>query len=234
MATDLEERSWVEANRRMFGQIVRRYDRMNTVMTFGRDAAWRRDTAAFAAPDHCTTALDMATGTGELAFALANRADNVFGLDISEEMVKAASSKLEAGRKNIRFLVGDGLSLPFPDASFDAAVTGFALRNVADLNRALLELYRVLKPGGRLACLELSKASFRPLAALHLLYIASIVPLLGWLVAGNTSAYRFLSSSLGKFLTPQELQQKMYDAGFQHVEYRLYHLRSVAIHMAVK
>jgi ubiquinone/menaquinone biosynthesis methyltransferase len=177
----------------------------------------------------------MATGTGELAFAIAERADRVIGLDISKEMINAARSKPNKNNNGqVQFLVGDGLSLPFPDSSFDAVVTGFALRNVADLDAALSELYRVLKPGGRLSCLELSKASFRPLAALHMLYIASVVPLLGWLLAGNASAYRFLSSSLGKFLTPQQLQQKMYDARFRSVEYRLYQFRSVAIHTAIK
>jgi demethylmenaquinone methyltransferase/2-methoxy-6-polyprenyl-1,4-benzoquinol methylase len=236
MAIEAKDKNWVDNNRRMFGQIVRRYDLMNAIMSLGRDAAWRRATANFAAPEPCRFAFDMATGTGDLAFALAAKSDSVVGLDISAEMIEAAWEKERASETSgkVGFLVGDGLNLPFATASFDAAVSGFALRNVANLDAALSELHRVLRPGGRLACLELSKASFRPLGALHMAYIAGIVPLLGWLLAGNAGAYRFLSTSLSKFLTPEQLQQRLYNAGFRHVEYHLYQFRSIAIHVAYK
>lgn len=231
-----DERVWAEANRRMFAQIVHRYDLVNTVMTLGRDALWRQQTAAMAAPTPCALALDMGTGTGELAFALARHSRQVIGMDICSEMVVLARQKARQkgfdGR--VQFLLADGLHLPFPDDRFDCAATAFTLRNVAHLETALRELYRVLRRGGRLACLELSRAPWRPLAALHMIYMAGVVPFLGQIIAGNRLAYQFLPSSLSRFLTPRQLQNLLYKVGFRHVEHHLYQFRSVAVHLALK
>lgn len=228
--------AWAETNRRMFAQIVGRYDLMNTVMSLGRDAHWRRVAVALAAPTPCDLALDMGTGTGELAFAFSRHARRVAGVDICPEMLVAARGKARRRRLSPRlhFLLGDGLRLPFPDDLFDAAATAFTLRNVADLRTTLGELYRVLRPGGRLACLELSRSPLPPLAALHMIYMAGVVPLLGQWLAGNGSAYRFLPHSLSRFLTPRQLQRLLYAVGFRQVEYRLFLLRSVAVHVATK
>lgn len=228
--------AWAEANRRMFAQIVGRYDLLNTVITMGRDRAWREATAALAAPAPCDLALDMGTGTGELAFAFSRHARQVVGVDICSEMLVAARSKARRlqMKGRLQFLLGDGLRLPFPNDLFDAAATAFTLRNVADLRTALGELYRVLRPGGRLACLELSRSPLPPLAALHMIYIAGVVPLLGQWLAGNGSAYRFLPHSLSRFLTPRQLQRLLLAVGFRQVEYRLFQLQSVAVHVATK
>lgn len=236
MTKQMDRQAWAEANRRMFAPIVHRYDLVNTVMTLGRDATWRQETAALAAPVPCRLALDMATGTGELAFALACRAQRVVALDISPEMLAVARHKACRHRlgQRVHLLLGDGLQLPFLSGAFDGAATAFALRNVADLETALRELHRVLRPGGRLACLELSRSRLPPLAALHMFYMAGVVPLLGQWLAGNGRAYRFLPFSLSRFLNPVQLQRLLYRVGFCHVEYRLYNLQSVAVHVAIK
>lgn len=224
-----------EANRHMFARIAHRYDLVNTLMTFGRDAAWRKAAAQAALP-HGGLGLDMATGTGELAIAMAARAERVIGVDICEEMIRLGHSKvarLPRGRR-VQFLLADGLRLPFPDATFDGAATGFALRNVADLATALSELHRVLKPGGKLACLELTRNDLPPVAALHSAYMNTIVPVLGGWLTGDTDAYRYLARSQRQFLEAGELKQLLMTVGFCNVRYDILHFGSVALHVGQK
>ncbi len=226
----------VENNRRMFSRIAHRYDLLNRVTTFGRDRAWRQAAAALAAPKGCRLALDMATGTGELAFLLANRAEQVVAVDICAQMLSIARAKarwrLRAGR--IQFLLADGLRLPFAADTFDCVATAFALRNVADLRLALAEMHRVVRPGGRVACLELTRSPFRPLAAIHALYLAGLIPGLGQWLAGQARAYTFLSESLSRFPDAQHLAEAMRNRGFRRVGYRLYRLWPVALHVGIK
>src|SRR5271155_3243471 len=169
--------------RRMFATIVPHYDLVNTLMTLGLDRRWRRMTVAMAEPT-AAFALDIATGTGELALELERAgARAVVGVDFCYEMVATVlkkSARLEH-RKSIVFATGDAMALPFPDATFDCIVNGFMLRNVADLGVTLTELYRVLKPGGRLVCLDLTPPR-GPLRRFFDLYIAIFVPLLGVIV----------------------------------------------------
>jgi demethylmenaquinone methyltransferase/2-methoxy-6-polyprenyl-1,4-benzoquinol methylase len=225
-----------ENNRRMFSRIVHRYDLLNRVMTFGRDAAWRQAAVALAAPKGCRLALDMATGTGELAFLLASRAEQVVAVDICPQMLSIARAKARgrprAGR--IQFLLADGLRLPFSAETFDCVATAFALRNVADLGLALAEMHRVVCPGGRVVCLELTRSPFRPLAALHALYLAGLIPALGHWLAGQAEAYRFLSISLSQFPDARQLAEAMRNSGFRRVGHRLYRLWPIALHVAVK
>lgn len=226
----------VENNRQMFSRIARRYDLLNRVMTFGRDRAWRQAAAALAAPKGCRLALDMATGTGELAFLLAARAEQVVAVDICPQMLSIARAKargrLRAGR--IQFLLADASRLPFPADSFDCVATAFALRNVADLRLALAEMHRVVRPGGRAVCLELTRSPLRPLAALHALYLAGLIPALGHLLAGQGEAYRFLSTSLRQFPDARRLAEAMRSRGFRRVGHRLYRLWPIALHVAIK
>jgi demethylmenaquinone methyltransferase/2-methoxy-6-polyprenyl-1,4-benzoquinol methylase len=220
----------------MFARIARRYDLLNRLMTFGRDGSWRRAAAALAAPKGCHLALDMATGTGELAFLLATRAEQVVAVDACPQMLSIARAK--AGRRRragrIQLLLADGLRLPFPADSFDCAATGFALRNVADLGLALAEMHRAVRPGGRVVCLELTRSPSQLLVALHALYLARVIPTLGHWLAGNASAYRFLSTSLSWFPDARQLAEAMRNAGFRRVGCRLYRLSPIAIHVAVK
>ena len=225
-----------ENNRRMFSRIAHRYDLLNRVMTFGRDGAWRQAAAALAAPKSCRLALDMATGTGELAFLLAARAEQVVAVDISPQMLSIARAKARgrprAGR--IQFLLADGLRLPFATDTFDCVATGFALRNVADLELALAEMHRVVRPEGRVVCLELTRSPFRLLAALHALCLAGLIPALGRWLANQPETYRFLSTSLSQFPDAQQLAKTMRNRGFRRVGYRLYPLWPIALHVGIK
>jgi len=225
-----------ENNRRMFSRIAHRYDLLNRVMTLGRDGAWRQAAAALAAPTGCRLALDMATGTGELAFALAGRAEQVVAVDIAPQMLAIARAKARGRPRagGIRFLLADGLRLPFAADSFDCVATAFALRNVVDLGVALAEMHRVVRPGGRVVCLELTRSPSRPLAALHALCLAGLIPALGRWLACEAGAYRFLSTSLSRFPDAQQLAKAMRDVGFRRVGYRLDRLWPIALHVGIK
>ncbi len=236
MPAPRRHRITAENNRQMFSRIAHRYDLLNRVMTFGRDAAWRQAAAALAAPKGCRLALDMATGTGELAFLLASRAEQVVAVDICPQMLSIARAKTKsqprAGR--IQFFLADGSRLPFTANTFDCITTAFALRNVADLGLALAEMHRVVRPGGRVVCLELTRSPFRPLAALHAWYLAGLIPALGHWLAGQAEAYRFLSISLNQFPDARQLAEAMRNRGFRRVGYRLYRLWPTALHVAFK
>jgi demethylmenaquinone methyltransferase/2-methoxy-6-polyprenyl-1,4-benzoquinol methylase len=157
-------------------------------------------------------------------------------VDICPQMLSIARAKArsQAGAGRIQFLLADGLRLPFPADSFDCVATGFALRNVADLGLALAEMHRVVRPGGRVVCLELTRSPFRLLAALHALYLARLIPALGHWLAGEAGAYRFLSTSLSWFPDARQLAKAMQNGGFRRVGYRLYRLSPIALHVAVK
>jgi demethylmenaquinone methyltransferase/2-methoxy-6-polyprenyl-1,4-benzoquinol methylase len=236
MTIPLWHHTAAENNRRMFSRIAHRYDLLNTLMTFGRDAAWRRAAATLAAPKDCRLALDMATGTGELAFLLAGRAEQVVAVDICPQMLSIARAKAGSrpGADRLQFLLADGLRLPFAANTFDCVATAFALRNVADLGLALAEMQRVVRPGGRVVCLELTRSPFRPLAALHAFCLARLIPALGRWLASQAEAYRFLSISLSQFPDAPQLAEAMRNRGFRRVGYHLYRLWPVALHVAVK
>ena len=219
----------------MFARIVPRYDTINTMMTLGLDRRWRRQTVALVEPKD-GLALDIATGTGELAFEMMRQgARAVVGADFCFEMLEVAARKgADAGLDStVSFVVGDAMRLPFPEATFDCIVNGFMLRNVADLDATFAELCRVLKPGGRLACLDLTP----PRGSLHRffgLYIAAWVPLLGILVGRNYSAYRYLYQSLSTHPDADKLAAMLRGAGFDEAGYRLAGFGTVAIHLAHK
>lgn len=221
--------------RDMFATIVPRYDLVNTLMTFGLDRRWRRIAVAMAEPAG-GFALDIATGTGELAFELERAgARAVVGVDFCYEMVAAARKKCTAADqgKSVVFATGDAMALPFPGATFDCIVNGFMLRNVADLGVTFNELYRVLKPGGRLICLDLTRPR-GPLSRFFDLYIATFVPLLGVVAGRKYGAYRYLFQSLTIHPGADTLAGMMRDAGFAEVHYRLTGFGTVAIHLGRK
>lgn len=217
----------------MFSQIVSRYDLMNRIMTFGQDVGWRRIAVRLARPAGAL-ALDVGTGTGDLAIELA-RADarSVVAVDFVEEMLPVARRKVgDAGvASRIQLLNGDALRLPFADATFDCVVNGFVLRNVADLRVGLAEMARVLKPGGRLVCLELTHPP-RPLAPLFGIYFGRVVPVVGGLITGQRLAYNYLPASLGPLPDAKALAEILRGLGFRAVGYRLVAGGTVAIHVA--
>ncbi len=226
-----EKRRYV---RGMFDRIVPRYDLMNSLMTAGRDHAWRRLAVKAVDAGPGRRGLDVATGTGELALALARAGCHTVGLDFATAMLAAATAKSERLASWLRptYVAGDALALPFPDNTFDCVTTGFAIRNVTSIAAALAEMRRVLREGGKLACLELTPPRGRVFPSLFRFYFRRLVPLLGHLIAGNAEAYTYLPDSLVGFPPAEELAQLLCAAGFRRVEYRLLALGTVALHVA--
>ena len=212
-----------EGVRAMFDRIAPVYDAMNRVMTVGLDQRWRRATAV-AVVRSGDSVLDACCGTGDLAVAAARRGGRVTGLDFSGRMLERARRKAPA----LEWVEGDLLALPFADGSFDAATVGFGVRNVEDLERGLTELWRVLRPGGRLGVLEITqpRGALRPFYGL---WFDRIVPLLGRVLPGG-SAYTYLPASVRRFPGPDELARLLEAIGFADVRYRTFAAGIVALH----
>jgi demethylmenaquinone methyltransferase/2-methoxy-6-polyprenyl-1,4-benzoquinol methylase len=210
----------------MFDRIAPVYDAMNRLMTAGLDGRWRRETAAaVVSPGDCV--LDACCGTGDLALASLRAGGRVTGLDFSERMLERARRK----SGEIEWVRGDALALPFEDGTFDAATVGFGVRNLADLERGLAELRRVLRPGGRLGVLEITRPR-GVLAPFYRVWFDGIVPFLGKLLPGG-SAYTYLPASVRRFPGPEDLAALLRAAGFEEVRYRLFAGGIVALHTGV-
>jgi demethylmenaquinone methyltransferase/2-methoxy-6-polyprenyl-1,4-benzoquinol methylase len=222
----------------MFDRIVPRYDLMNRIMTGGRDEAWRRRVAklAIAAAPEGTRArvLDVATGTGDLAFAIAKLGAEVTGIDFSEEMIAAARRKAGNAASPVTFSVGDAMDLPFPDASFDACTVSFGLRNMPDYDAAMASMTRVLKPGGRFICLEMTPLHRPVVGPIFKVYFERVMPLVGGLLSGAPSAYRYLPKSVEAFPTAHDLAERMRQIGLTNVSYTLLGFGTVAIHVGTR
>jgi len=222
------------AIRQMFAGIAPRYDLINRLMSWGQDNRWRQVAVDLACPDR-GRALDVATGTGDIALELARRTDSVVGLDLCPEMLNRGQIKTEKkGFSSVDFIMGDALALPFSDNSFDCALNGFALRNVADINLFLAEQRRVVKPGGRVVCLELVRPASGIIGTFYRFYLNKIVPVLGRGLSGDGNAYRYLPDSIGCFVSIVEFQKMMEEVGFHQVDSRSLNLGTIAVHVGVK
>ncbi|WP_456475027.1 bifunctional demethylmenaquinone methyltransferase/2-methoxy-6-polyprenyl-1,4-benzoquinol methylase UbiE [Candidatus Pyrohabitans sp.] len=220
--------------RSMFSSIAGRYDLANSLLSLRRDAYWRRFAADAAGLGNGDIALDVATGTGELAFELAKRVDggSVIGVDFSAEMLSAAKQKAEQrGMENVHFTLGDALTLCFRDGSFDAVLVAFGLRNFAEIEHALRELVRVTKRGGRVVVLEFTLPPNRFLRWLYSLYFFHVLPFLGGLITGRREAYAYLPASVAEFPSPGEICMLMEKAGLENVRYHLLTLGTVAVYV---
>ena len=219
--------------RDMFEDIAARYDLMNTLMTAGRHHEWRR-AAAIELVRPGDRVVDVGCGTGDLTFAcLEVGARSVLGLDFARPMLVRARAKAAArGTQRASFAVGDGTQLPLADASVDAWCSAFVVRNIPDLGRAFSEAWRVLRPGGRLAILEIPKLGPHPLRPAIRLHFSRVVPILGRVVSGHASAYRYLPVSVDHFLEPPELTARLRGAGFEVTRVERFMLGTVALHVA--
>jgi len=217
----------------MFDRIAGVYDLMNTAMTVGMHHRWRERAADLAELEPGDRAVDVCCGTGDLAFELARRvgpAGSVVGCDFSEPMLELARRKAEErGARQLRFEWADATELPYPDRTFDAATVGFGARNLADLERGVDQLLRVLKPGGRLVILEITQPRRPPLSTFYSLWFDRIVPLLGG-IAGDRAAYTYLPESVRRFPSPLGLAELIAARGFERVKYRVLAGGIIAIH----
>ena len=218
----------------MFARIAQRYDLMNMLMTGGQDMRWRRLLLDQAKLPPGAYLLDIGTGTGDIAAAALKRSPGVIsiGADFTVEMMRVGM-RSKAGR-GVFWVGSDALELPFPEGSFDAVASGFLIRNVVDLPRVLGEQYRVLRPGGRIVCLDTTPPPdgwLRPLITFHM---HTVIPALGGLIAGHRDAYAYLSGSTDNFLPAEVLAEKMRAAGFHHVGFRRVMFQTVALHWGVK
>jgi demethylmenaquinone methyltransferase / 2-methoxy-6-polyprenyl-1,4-benzoquinol methylase len=214
--------------RAMFDRIAGVYDLMNSVMTAGLHHRWRERAADMAGVKSGDRALDVATGTGDLAIALERRvapAGEVVGCDFSERMLELARRK----GTSARFEVADALALPYPDDSFDAATVGFGARNFADLDRGVREMQRVVRPGGRVVVLEITTPQRPPLSWFFRLWFERAVPALGRL-AGDPEAYSYLPSSVRRFPGPRELARVMSEAGLHQIRWLVTAGGIIAVH----
>jgi demethylmenaquinone methyltransferase / 2-methoxy-6-polyprenyl-1,4-benzoquinol methylase len=218
-----------ERVRDMFDRISPSYDRMNLLMSMGRDGRWRRLGVRASGARPGDAALDVCCGTGDFAVELRRAvgpSGRVVGLDFSPQMLEMARRKCSA----VEWLQGDALALPFADGGFAAACVGFGVRNLSDHGRGFAEMARVVRPGGRVVCLEMSTppAPIRPFSQL---WTDHGVPVLGRIVARDPDAYRYLPESVHRFPPARELAAIMREAGLVDVGYRRLMMGVVALHV---
>jgi ubiquinone/menaquinone biosynthesis methyltransferase len=233
MDRDLQRELPQEAGvRTMFDRIAGRYDLMNSVMSAGLHHRWRARAVELACVGPGARALDVCCGTGDLALALKDAVGpggEVTGLDFSEAMLDEARAKSGGRGTEVQWIRGNALELPFEDGSFDAATVGFGIRNVVDLPRALAEMRRVVRPGGRVVVLEITTPERPPLSWFYALWFDRIVPLLGTLT-GEHDAYSYLPESVKRFPPAAGLAKRMHDGGLRDVRYLILAGGIVAIH----
>ncbi len=222
----------------MFARIARRYDVANRLLSGGMDLWWRRRLVAGVAAHTPRNVLDLATGSGDVAFALGRRlpaATAILGMDFCQPMLDEAEIKKRAagGFANLSFQAGDGLALPLPGDSFDGITVSFGLRNMADRPKALGEMHRVLRTGGRLHVLEFSQPHrwFRPI---YFFYLKRILPLLARLVTGDRSAYDYLGGSIADYPNHEFMAEEIRRAGFASITVTRMTFGIVALHEAAK
>ncbi len=222
IATPERKRRYV---RSLFATIADRYDLITQLLSYGQDRRWKRRLVAMASPAPGVSALDLATGTGDIAFALSERGAHVAGLDITFRMIELARDKartsaarLGAGRVP-HFLVGDMLALPFPAGSFDLVTTGYGLRNVPDLTIAIDEIRRVLKPGGRVLSLDFNRPRNTIVRSAYLTYLATVGGALGWTLHRDPDTYRYIPASIRNYPGAEAVARLMEARGFSRARH---------------
>jgi demethylmenaquinone methyltransferase/2-methoxy-6-polyprenyl-1,4-benzoquinol methylase len=222
--------------RGMFDRIAGVYDLMNSAMTAGLHHQWRERAVDRAQVGPGSDALDVCCGTGDLALELRRRIGpdgRVVGSDFSEPMLELARRKSGDEGLPVEFGWADALDLPYGDGSFDAVTIGFGARNLADLDKGLGEMSRVLRPGGRVVILEITRPQREPLSSFYSLWFDRVVPVIGTL-AGDSDAYNYLPNSVRTFPPPEKLAAMMDAAGFTDIRWLLLAGGIIAIHSATK
>jgi ubiquinone/menaquinone biosynthesis methyltransferase len=234
IATPDRKRRYV---RTLFSTIADRYDLITVLLSYGQDRRWKRRLVGLVgnvAPHAGARALDLATGTGDIAFRLAAAGMQVVGLDVTRRMIELAREKSAVHGNVPRFLVGDMLALPFPDGSFDVVTAGYGLRNVPDLRVAVDEIHRVLKTGGQALSLDFNRPSNSVVRAVYLAYLHLVGGLLGWILHRDADTYRYIPASIRIYPGAEGVARLLEARGFVRVEHRAVLGGLMTIHVAHK
>jgi len=218
---DWSDKEKVDAVREIFSKITPDYDRMNRIMSARRDVAWRRFLVR-RIPRDAQQVLDVATGTGDVALMIARRRPEmrVTGLDFVQEMLDLAIAKTDRANlgDKIEYINGDAMSMPFNDSAFDASTIAFGMRNIPDRLGAIREMARVVKPGGKVLILEMTFPRNLKMRKFFHWYLNRVIPMLGRFIAGNHSAYSYLSDSIQNFIHPDQLTDLFEQAGLLEIK----------------
>ena len=218
--------------RRLFSTIADRYDLITVLLSYGQDGRWKRRLIAMAGPLECRRVLDLACGTGDLALLASAAGADVMALDITPRMIALARLKARQCGSRARFLVGDMTALPLPDACVDVVTTGYGLRNVPDLDAALREIHRVLKPGGRLLSLDFNRPSWPPVRAIYHAYLTVVGSVLGVALHRDPDTYRYIPESIRLYPGAQAVADRLRETGFGRARWHRVLGGLLAIHEA--
>lgn len=202
-------------NRQLFSTIADRYDLITAVLSYGQDARWKKRLVAEAAVTGSDRALDLACGTGDIAFAVAAHGARTVGLDLTLRMLELATQK-QIGTA-VRFAQGDMTNLPFAASSFDVVTTGYGLRNVPELRAAIDEIFRVLKPGGRLLSLDFNRPRSPMVRTAYLSYLSVVGSVLGWILHRDPDTYRYIAASLRRYPDAEGVAEAFTAGGFTNI-----------------
>jgi demethylmenaquinone methyltransferase/2-methoxy-6-polyprenyl-1,4-benzoquinol methylase len=223
----------------IFSSIAKRYDMLNSILTLNIDKLWRKKAIKLSGIEKDDKVLDLCCGTGQMIdyeCKAVGKNTSVIGIDFSQEMLDVGKERLEYLSKDYRFklIKGSILELPFEDNTFDCITITFGLRNIQDTNKALSEMYRVLKPNGKVICLELSKPNRLILNKVYNLYFNNVLPVIGYIGTGDKKAYYYLRDSVNNFMTKEQLKLQFQNNGFKNTGYKSLSLGISSIHYGSK
>lgn len=224
---------------RIFSVIAKRYDMLNSILTLNIDRLWRRKAIKICDIKKEQKVLDLCCGTGQMInyeCRAVGKNTTVIGVDFSQEMLNVGAKRLSQSLKDYKYklIKGSILELPFEENTFDCITIAFGLRNIPDKNKALSEMYRVLKPGGTVMCLELSKPNIPVLKKIYNLYFNHVLPLLGSIGTGDKKAYYYLRDSVNNFMDKKQLRQTFETNGFKNSQYKSLTFGIASIHYGTK